>query len=77
MTKKQQTQHRAERLHDGRCPIHGLTMLQVDLTDDGCVFVVECPRKDCSIRATELEPFGPATLLPKHSHLLVDGSEKG
>jgi hypothetical protein len=70
MSKKQQTKHREERLQDGRCPVHGLTMSQVGLTDDGLVFIVGCPRKDCSIKATELVPFGPATLLPEHSHLL-------
>lgn len=33
---------RLKRLEDGRCPIHGIGMVQVG--QDGALFRVECPR---------------------------------
>ncbi|MBA7528434.1 hypothetical protein ES705_20618 [subsurface metagenome] len=63
--KKQSKEDKLKRLKKGQCPIHGLVMLQVDLIyfDNKLTAVVECPRKDCNIRATEKEPFKNAILL--------------
>ncbi|HXM35617.1 MAG TPA: hypothetical protein VN920_10550 [Pyrinomonadaceae bacterium] len=71
MAAKQSVADRLKRLEEGRCPIHGLVMTQVGNTDDGRhLFIVACPRKDCSVQATEAKPFGEATLLPAFSHLI-------
>lgn len=43
---KQSATDRLFRLSEGRCPIHGLDMTQVEPGG-----IVGCPRKDCSIRA--------------------------
>ena len=58
------------RLTKGCCPVHGLQMPQVGLTEDQCQFVVECPRKDCSIQGTSSEPYGPVELLREYQHLV-------
>ncbi|MFL9911884.1 hypothetical protein [Paraburkholderia sp. RL17-337-BIB-A] len=70
MAAKQSAADRLKRLDEGRCPIHGLDMTQVGLANDGRLFIVACPRKDCSVQATEARPFGEATLLPAFSHLI-------
>lgn len=81
MTKKQSIQDRVKRINEGRCPIHGLYMPQVGYWEeqkggalDGAVVTeVECPRKDCNIRAKAAGPDGPWELLPEWKYLLQDG----
>jgi len=34
------------------------------------VYVVACPRKDCNVQATQVEPESVATLGPAWAHLL-------
>jgi hypothetical protein len=67
---KQSAEDRARRLENGCCPVHGITMLQVGLTEDGLRYIAGCTRKDCDIRGITDEPFGPLTLLPKFEYLL-------
>jgi hypothetical protein len=79
--------HRAARLRDGRCPVHGLELLQVDgwwcpdhgpdeACPSGCrrepFTVVGCPRGDCRIEATMRSTDGPAVLSPAFAFLLRD-----
>ena len=70
---KQSAKDRAQRLRAGCCPIHGTPMPQVgtDVIDGKPVSVVGCPRKDCTVQATQAEHDGGATLLPAWSHLLT------
>lgn len=70
---KQSPKDRLRRLADGRCPIHGIHMHQVDNTElkGKHRFVAGCPRKDCKIQTTTHEPFGPGVLLPEFDHLLA------
>lgn len=75
MTTGQSKEARLERLSEGRCPIHGLSMDQVEgpSTDaDGKPFVVEeCPRNDCRIRAKAFYEFdGPRALLEEFWYLI-------
>lgn len=70
---KQSAKDRAERLKKGCCPVHGITMCQVGLTElvkGNQLFIAECPRKDCNIQGTTSEPFGPLTLTADSQHLL-------
>lgn len=69
--KKQNKDDRLKRLAEGRCPVHGLTMTQVGLADNGRRFVVACPRMDCDIEGHSEDPFGPVTLTPSSAHLLA------
>lgn len=39
------------RLSQGRCPIHGLGLVQTGTRDDG--MIVECPRRDCAFQALD------------------------
>ena len=56
--KKQSYLDRANRMLDGRCPIHGYQMGQIGVTDDGACSIVECPR--CGIRAVQtIDVIGP------------------
>lgn len=65
-----QSRHdRLKRLSEGRCPIHGLSMVQVGLVDVSAA-LVECPRRDCGIRGTATDPDGVVSLLPEHESLL-------
>lgn len=61
---KQTAKDRVGRLSEGRCPIHGTPMPQIDcdVVDGSHVYVVACPRKDCDIEATQTEAGGPSTL---------------
>jgi hypothetical protein len=74
MKRKQSREDRLRRLENGCCPIHGIPMHQVGLTsqgdEDDVLYIAECDRKDCNIRGTTDEPFGPLTLLPEFRHLL-------
>lgn len=70
--KNQRRADRLARLQEGRCPVHGLTMGQVGLTHEGTVFVVACPRKDCSIKGHSVEPFGSVMLEDEFLHLLEE-----
>lgn len=69
---KQSAKDRARRAHEGCCPIHGLPMPQVgnDLVDGQHVYIVECPRKDCQVRASKVHPDGEAVLLPAYADLI-------
>lgn len=78
MARKQSRQDRLTRLSDGRCPIHGIPMYQIDLEYvqlpcghyEARRSIVECSRRDCEILAYEEEPFQDAVLLPQFQYLL-------
>lgn len=75
---KQSKEDRTNRLSEGRCPVHGIWMPQVDSWHeqnggalDGAQFtIVECPRGDCHIRAKAFSIDGPWELLPEFVYLL-------
>lgn len=75
---KQSWFDRIKRLSDGRCPLHGIPMYQIDLEYiqlpygrlTANRFIVQCPRKDCSITAFESEAFGEAQLFPQFKNLI-------
>jgi len=70
---KQSAKDRAGRLSNGCCPIHGIPMLQIGLTNVVAgkqLFIAECPRNDCSIQGTTSTPFGSVSLLPAFQVLL-------
>lgn len=69
---KQTAKDRFERLKDGCCPIHGIGMSQIGLEGEGAEqrFLVGCPRKDCEIKGTSVEPFGPVELRPEYATLI-------
>lgn len=60
---------RERRLSDGRCPIHGIGMVQVGL--QGALFLAACPRKGCCVQGTSEAVPGAVTLLQEYRHLLV------
>lgn len=64
---RQSAKDQAERLSKGCCPIHGIDMPQIGLVDDGSEqhWLVECPRRDCEMKGTSVEPSGPVDLLPE------------
>lgn len=66
---KQSAQDRARRLSEGCCPVHGIPLSQVGITEDGRRSIAGCPRKDCDIRGV---PDGPRAfaLFPQFEHLL-------
>jgi len=76
---KQSKQDRLIRLSDGRCPIHGVGMSQIDLEHvllpcghyEPKRYIVECTRNDCNIRAYEEKPFKDAILFPEFQHLIA------
>ena len=74
MSKKQSLTDRLNRLNDGRCPIHGIWMSQVDgwyYPDDREPYtIVGCPRSDCEARAKANSFDGPWELLPECLYLL-------
>lgn len=72
---RQSAQDRAERLAEGRCPIHGVDMPQIAVLEGGTMerCLVECPRGDCEIQGTSLQPSGPVELLPKFINLIGGG----
>lgn len=56
---------RLRRLSEGRCPIHGAHMTQVEAwheTDGGIYTIVACLQPDCSIRARASRVNGPYEL---------------
>jgi hypothetical protein len=65
--RKQSPTDRLHRLHQGRCPVHGISMPQVDswyYPEAGRAYtVVGCPREDCSIRAKAYSIDGPWELV--------------
>lgn len=57
---------REKRMAKGCCPVHGIGMMQVGLTDienGSQLVVVECPRRDCNIRGTMEDPLGRVTFI--------------
>jgi|HubBroStandDraft_5_1064220.scaffolds.fasta_scaffold70880_5 hypothetical protein len=66
--RKQTIKHRLERLKNGNCPIHGLSMYQIAIFNN--LNVVECSRKDCQIKAYEKEPYENAILFDEFKYLL-------
>ena len=73
---KQSKQDRELRLSEGRCPIHGGWMGQVDswYEMDGVSYtVVGCGRRDCNIRAKAYSMDGPWELMPEFEYLLQQG----
>lgn len=73
---RQSAQDRAERLAEGRCPIHGIDMPQIDILGEGTMrrWLVECPRGDCEIKGTSHKPSGPVDLLPEFRNLIEIGA---
>ncbi len=78
MATKQSLEDRRRRLEQGCCPVHGLDMGQVDKVVEEreggwwreVASIVECPRKGCGVRATQVLHDDPAVLLPEWMHLL-------
>ena len=78
MPAKQSYADRVHRLSDGRCPIHGIPMYQIDLEYvalpcghyEARRAIVECSRKDCEVLAYEEKPFQDAVLFPQFQYLL-------
>lgn len=72
--KKQSIQDRRLRLGQGRCPVHGLDMPQIDgwceTEQDGQFTYVGCPRKDCNVEAMAKSFDGPYKLVPELQYLL-------
>ncbi len=73
--RKQTIEDRLERLKNGACPIHGIPMYQIGVTEPlfgapHCYNIVECSRQDCLIQAFELFPFENAILFPEFQYLL-------
>lgn len=60
---KQSKQDRLRRLSNGWCPVHGMWMPHVDNWYDEQhrrhLAIVECPRRDCDIRALVMDYSGP------------------
>lgn len=67
---KQSTLHRMQLLADGRCPIHGASMSQSGLAENGNTPIVECSQPGCNIRGIKSGPGETVVLLPEFSHLL-------
>jgi hypothetical protein len=65
---QQSVEDRLRRLEDGRCPVHGIGMVQVGLKN--ALFIARCPRSDRGIHGTASQPHGPVTLSPEHQTLL-------
>lgn len=75
---KQSKQDREFRLCEGRCPIHGGWMGQIDgwYEEHGVSYtIVGCPRKDCDICAKAFSFDGPRELLPEFKFLLEQGED--
>lgn len=69
---KQTVNDRLRRLRAGCCPVHGIRMPQEgnDLINGQHIYIVGCPRRDCEVRASQIEAYGEATLLPRYAHLI-------
>ena len=75
---KQSTQDRELRLSEGRCPVHGGWMSQIEPwhESDGVSYtVVGCSRRDCEIRAKAFSIDGPWELMPEYVYLLKQGED--
>ena len=75
---KQSTQDRQLRLSEGRCPIHGIWMPQIESwhEEKGISFtIVGCPRKNCNIKVRAYSINGPWDLLPQFKYLLQQGEQ--
>jgi len=74
MSRKQSTSDRMRRLNQGRCPIHGTGMSQVDSwyypADREPYTIVGCPRHDCDARAMANSYDGPWEIMPECLYLL-------
>lgn len=72
--RKQSSDDRLKRLKEGGCPVHGIGMGQVGLSEDRSAFIMECPRRDCSIRTFEEDAEDGSIvsikLLPEFEYLL-------
>ena len=72
--KKRVIADRRKRLREGRCPIHGLWMSQIDVwyyPKDGRPYtIVGCPREDCQILARAYSIDGPWELVGEFEALL-------
>lgn len=72
--RKQNKEDRLRRLREGYCPIHGISMVQVEPCDNGVTFVMGCPRRDCNIQAFEIdkEDFSIRSIIlsPEFEYLL-------
>lgn len=64
----QSKEDRLKRLEDGRCPVHGVAMIQMGIRDS--LFQAKCPRSDCGIQGTTQEVHGAVALDPEHQELL-------
>ena len=76
---KQSKKDREFRLSEGRCPIHGGWMGQIDgwyyPRNSAAYTIVECGRNDCNVRAKAFSVLGPCELLPEFGFLLEQGAE--
>ncbi len=74
MNQKQSSTERLNRLHEGRCPIHGLAMNQVDRwyypKEREPYTIVGCGRGDCEVRAMANSYDGPWEIMPDCAYLL-------
>lgn len=68
--RKQTSADRTKRINKGCCPIHGIGMAQVGVTRDRKYAIVECPRRDCSIKAKTISADGPHELLREWKYIL-------
>lgn len=75
--RKQSTEDRLRRMNDGRCPIHGTAMGQVDgwyYPEGEKPYTIEgCGRRDCHVRVKAYSYDGPRELMPEWAHLLKEG----
>lgn len=75
---KQSKQDREFRLSEGRCPIHGGEMGQIDgwYEEHGVSYtIVGCARKDCDFCAKAFSFEGPWELLPEFKFLFKQGKD--
>jgi hypothetical protein len=72
--RKQSITDRLERFSQGLCPIHGLSMSQIDSwyypKGKKAYTIVGCPRKDCDAKAKAFDFDGPWEILPECACLL-------
>lgn len=73
---KQSKQDREFRLSEGRCPVHGGGMGQIDgwYEENGVSYtIVGCASKDCDICVKAFSFDGPWELLPEFQFLVEQG----
>jgi hypothetical protein len=62
--RRQSSEDHAERLNNGTCPVHGMS-IEVDYFEDGQLVRTDgllrmvCPRKDCTVRLSTFDVDGP------------------